>query len=66
MHLLFLKRILKGADILQLFDVQDLCIEFLLKSINGENWLKIKTIADSRMMVNLPIVCFQWAVKNFE
>ncbi|XP_022179596.1 kelch-like protein 2 isoform X2 [Myzus persicae] len=60
------ERLLKAADILQLFDVQDLCIEFLLRSINGENWLNIKAIADSRMMVNLPIVCFQWALKNFD
>ncbi|XP_003240816.1 kelch-like protein 2 isoform X2 [Acyrthosiphon pisum] len=60
------ERILKGADILQLFDVQDLCIEFLLRSINGENWLKIKKIADSRMMFNMPNVCFKWALKNFD
>jgi len=66
LHLLILKRLLKAADILQLFDVQDLCVEFLLRSINCENWLNIKAIADSRMMVNLPIVCFKWALKNFE
>lgn len=66
MHLLTLKRLLKGADILQLIDVQDLCIEFLLRSINGENWLNIKEIADSRMMVNMSNVCFQWALINFE
>jgi len=66
LHFLFLKRLLKGADILQLIDVKDLCFEFLLRSINGENWLDIKAIADSRMMVNLSIICFKWALKNFE
>lgn len=66
MRLSTLKRLLKAADILQLIDVQDLCIKFLLKSINGENWLNIKEIADSKMMVNMSNVCFQWALKHFE
>lgn len=62
----FFKGILNGAELFQLNDIRDICIEYLTKTINDENCLVIKDIADSRVKVDLSKKCLKYALKRFE
>jgi len=55
---------LDGAELLQLNDVRDACVEFYTKTMDDENCLTVKNIADSKAMTDLSEKCLNYAAKR--
>jgi len=60
----FSKGILNAAELLRLDDVRDVCTEFYTKTIDDENCLVVKDIADARVITDLSEKCLSHALKR--